>query len=258
MTVLVLGGTSEARSLAALLVAARIPVVSSLAGAVRQPRLPQGELRVGGFGGVDGLASYLTQQLISAVVDATHPFAARISDNAVIACSRTCTPLLRLGRPGWSDRPDAHTWHWADDHDQAAAVAAHLGRRVLLTTGRQHLDAFVGPLAEHSVVARVVDEPDLQLPAFWRLLRDRGPYDVTRERTLLQDNNIDVLVTKDSGGSYTESKLEAAAQLGVAVVVVRRPTRPDSAAAHEVSTPEEAVTWLLAGSVDAGPSGPRT
>ncbi|KNX36386.1 cobalt-precorrin-6A reductase [Luteipulveratus halotolerans] len=245
MTVLILGGTGEARELARLLVADGHDVVSSLAGAVREPRLPEGITRVGGFGGVDGLTRYLLTQRISAVVDATHPFAARISANAVTACRQLDVPLLRLARPGWSEHPAAATWHWVDDHVMAAATAADLGRRVLLTTGRQHLADLIPRLRQHQVIARVVDDPAMALPPTWKILRSRGPYYLENERDLLRRNAIDVLVTKDSGGAYTAPKLDAAADLSVPVVVVRRPQWPGQEVTAQVDTATGARDWAL-------------
>jgi precorrin-6A/cobalt-precorrin-6A reductase len=222
MTVLLLGGTAEARALAALLVADGVDVLSSLAGRVSRPALPVGRVRIGGFGGVDGLAAFLVEHRVSAVVDATHPFAATISANAAQACTRTGVPLLRLARPGWASHPDADRWTWVDAVTDALAVP---GDRPVLTTGRQSLAEFL-PWADRAVLARVVDPPDLELPATWRLVRSRGPYDLPGERDLLRDHRADLLVTKDSGGTHTAAKLDAARELGVRVVVVRRPHEP--------------------------------
>ncbi|WP_210439105.1 cobalt-precorrin-6A reductase [Nocardioides xinjiangensis] len=240
MTVLLLGGTGEARELAALLDEAGVRVVSSLAGRVERPRLPVGEVRSGGFGGVDGLRSWLAEHRATAVVDATHPFAEGISANAAAACAASGVPLLRLARPGWGDAPGAEDWHWVDDHATAAALAASLGRRPLLTVGRQPLAELVGPLAGHRAVARVVDPPEVEVPASWLVLLDRGPYHLAGELELFGEHGVDVLVTKDSGGRHTWPKMEAAGQLGVPVVVVRRQpevpgvaTVPDAAAAAE-------------------------
>jgi len=237
MNLLILGGTGEARELAVILTDAGITFESSLAGRVNRPRLPVGEVRIGGFGGVDGLAEHLVQNRVRAVIDATHPFAAGISANAAAACARTGVPLLRLQRSGWENAPGAGSWNWVDDHDEAALVTAGLGKRPFLTIGRQQLHRFTGPLAEAEVLARVVDEPEVELPDSWQVLLDRGPYDLAGERALLADR--DVLVTKDSGGSWTWPKMAAAAELKVPVVVVRRPAAP--AGVEQVSDPATAA-----------------
>ena len=235
--ILLLGGTAEARELAS-----RVPVLSSLAGRVSNPRMPSGAVRIGGFGGVDGLVEFLASQGVSAVVDATHPFAQTISANAAAACARVGVPLLRLERPGWSALPGADRWHWVDTHRDAARLAAELGGRVLLTTGRQSLRIFEPVLT--SVVARVVEPAvdDAILPEGWLIVLDRGPYTLEGERQLLREYAIDVLVTKDSGGDYTRPKLDAADELGIEVVVVRRPAPAEGV--EVVSSVDDAAAWL--------------
>jgi precorrin-6A/cobalt-precorrin-6A reductase len=243
MTILILGGTAEARALAQALVDRHQPVVSSLAGRVSDPALPVGEVRVGGFGGVPGLVAYLEQHSIRHLLDATHPFAAQISAHAAAAAALTGCPLLRLVRPGWRANPRADRWLWATDPDHARALADPLTVRPLITTGRQSLAAFL-PWADRGVVARVVDAPDLALPPRWTLIRSRGPYELTGERRLLADHKIDCLITKDSGGTATSAKLEAATERGLPIVIVARPSAP--AGVPTVPDVDRALAWALA------------
>jgi len=243
-TLLILGGTSEARGLADGLVAAGRPVISSLAGRVADPALPAGEVRIGGFGGRGGLTDFLREHAIAAVVDATHPFAATMSASAIAACTATSTPLVRLARPGWAAHPDADTWTWVDSPTAAAAAAADRGSRIFLTSGRTTLPAFFS-LADRFVLVRLVEAANPGLPAGWEVIRDRGPYTVENERLLMATHRIDLLVTKDSGGAMTAPKLAAAAELGAAVVVIRRPVVPGPADVPEVDSVEQAMRWCL-------------
>lgn len=239
--VLILGGTSEARDLASRLAARPgLRVVSSLAGRVRDPALPAGEVRIGGFGGAGGLAAWLTDQHVSAVIDATHPFAEGISANAAAACGQTGTPLLRVVRPPWL--PGAgDSWHEARTLAEAASLLPGLGRRVFLTTGRQGLAAFA-PLLQTWFLIRCVDPPADPMPPQHEVILARGPYDAAAERTLMRQHQIDVLVTKNSGGELTAGKLAAARELGIAVVMV---SRPELAAAPECCpSAADAENWL--------------
>ncbi len=242
MRVLILGGTGEARELAALLHGDNVAVISSLAGRVARPRLPVGEVRIGGFGGPEKLAGWLRDERIDRVVDATHPFAERISASAAQAAATGRVPLLRLARPGWSERSGVDRWTWADDLDEAAALIPSLGTRVLLTTGRQGLPAFAG--SDAFFLIRCVDPPEPPLPRDHELLLDRGPYTLAGELELIDRHRLDLVITKDSGGRLTEAKLDAARERGLPVIVVRRPPLP--AGVEAVETVEAAYAWVVA------------
>ncbi|MFB6725304.1 cobalt-precorrin-6A reductase [Kribbella sp. NPDC056345] len=236
MKVLLLGGTGEARALAALLT--DVDVVSSLAGRTKDLRLPPGEVRVGGFGGVDGLTRWLQENRVDAVIDATHPFAATMTEHAVAATRAVGVPLLVLRRPGWVAGP-GDDWHWAETADDAAELLPSLGARVFLTIGRQGLETFAN--TGLWTLARCVDPPE-PAPTWCTLLLDRGPYDVAGELDLLRRHRIDVLVTKDSGGPQTEAKLTAARELRLPVILIHRPAAP--LGVPVVETPAAAAAWL--------------
>lgn len=240
---LILGGTGEARALAQELSTER-RVISSLAGRVARPRLPVGEVRIGGFGGPDGLAEWLRAEAIGCIVDATHPFAERISASAVQAAANAGVPLLRLQRPGWSAR-QGDDWHWVDGLDEAARLVPQLGAgaeaRVLLTTGRQGLAAFRADTSSWFLV-RCVDPPEPDdLPAHHELLLDRGPYTLAGELELIDRHGITVVATKDSGGPLTVAKLDAARERGLPVIVVRRPAGPSAETVDDVAS---AAAWV--------------
>ncbi|MDF5754203.1 cobalt-precorrin-6A reductase [Spongiactinospora sp. TRM90649] len=222
--VLILGGTAEARALAAALVEdGGVHVVSSLAGRVSRPRLPVGEVREGGFGGPAGLAAWLREHAIGALVDATHPFARRMSASAAEASAATGVPLLALRRPGWREGP-GDDWRRTSSLESAAGLLT-APARVFLTTGRRSLPVFAG-LPGVWLLARSVDPPDPPVPANVRVLIGRGPYTVEGERALMREHRVDVLVTKDSGGEMTTAKLTAARELGLPVIMVDRPPPP--------------------------------
>ncbi|GAA0496276.1 cobalt-precorrin-6A reductase [Streptomyces olivaceiscleroticus] len=242
--VLILGGTTEARRLATALadgpLAGGVRVTTSLAGRVARPVLPPGEVRIGGFGGAQGLAQWLRAHQVDVLIDATHPFAGKISFNAATAASMAHVPLLALRRPGWVPG-EGDDWHPAGSLQEAAALLPELGRRVFLTTGRMGLSAFAD-LTDLWFLMRSVDAPEGPHPPHMEVLLDRGPFTLDGERALLREHRIDVVVTKDSGGAATAPKLTAAREAGVPVVVVRRPAAP--AGVPVADDPEQAVRWL--------------
>ncbi|MER7739021.1 cobalt-precorrin-6A reductase [Streptomyces sp. NPDC096538] len=245
--VLILGGTTEARRLAAgLTTRPGTRVTTSLAGRVKVPGALAGEVRVGGFGGPEGLAAWLRERQVDAVVDATHPFAATITANAARATASAGVPLVVLRRPGWRPGP-GDRWHPVPSLEAAAALLPGLGHRVLLTTGRLGLAAFAG-LTEPHFVVRSVEPPEPPLPPHTHVLLARGPFTVADETALLREHRVDVLVTKDSGGAATSAKLTAARDLGLPVVVVRRPPLPDGiTAAPDVPSALRRLDDVLAG-----------
>ncbi len=237
MRVLLLGGTAEARALAKTL-HPHVDIVSSLAGRVPDPALPAGPVRIGGFGGVDGLRRWLQDEHIDAVVDATHPFAATMTAHAAEACGELHMPHLVLARPAWE--PGAAIVV-ASDTETADAVATQCYSRVFLTTGRSGVKAFAD--SDAWFLIRAVTAPDAaSLPRHHQLLLSRGPYRYDDELSLLREHHIDALVTKNSGGDMTRAKLDAAAALNIPVVMVARPQLPAGVAA--VGTVEEAAEWV--------------
>ena len=245
MRVLLLGGTAEGRRLAARL-HPQTDVISSLAGRVPDPALPAGPVRIGGFGGVEGLRQWLRDNDIAAVIDATHPFAATMTANAAAACAELALPHLLLSRPAW-DPGDAELV--ASDREAADVVAAKGYSRVFLTTGRSGTTAFRDSGAWFLI--RVVTAPQAEnLPRDHELLLSRGPYRYEDEHRLMRDHRIDVVVTKNSGGELTRPKLVAAQALGVDVVMIDRPPLP--AGVTVVDSVDDAVGWLLSRGSAAG------
>ncbi|AKS33902.1 cobalt-precorrin-6A reductase [Mycolicibacterium goodii] len=237
MRVLLLGGTGEARALAGAL-HPEVDVISSLAGRVPDPALPVGPVRIGGFGGVEGMRRWLREENIDAVVDATHPFAATITAHAAQVCAELGLPHLVLARPAWSPG-DAIVV--ASDIEAAEAVVRHGFSRVFLTTGRSGTAAFRDVDAWFLIRAVTAPDPDT-LPARHELVLSRGPYHHEGELALLREHRIDALVTKNSGGAMTQPKLDAAAAAGVAVIMVDRPPLP--AGVRSVATVQAARDWV--------------
>jgi precorrin-6A/cobalt-precorrin-6A reductase len=236
--ILILGGTGEARELAGVLVGLGHEVITSLAGRTSDPMLPEGELRVGKFGGIPGLSAYIAAHRIELLVDATHPYAGLISINAVAAAQLTGVPLLRLMRTPWAE-PEGANWLHAEDIAAAARVLP-TGSKALLTTGHAGLEEFL-KRDDCEFVVRLIDAPELTLPRHARLLRDRPPYGLDGEMDLMRREAMTHLVSKNSGGAQTAAKLEAARLLGVTVVMIARPVYGP---ATEVTRVEDALEWV--------------
>jgi precorrin-6A/cobalt-precorrin-6A reductase len=222
--ILILGGTSEASDLAAIL-SPRIDlrVISSLAGRVSQPTLPLGMVRVGGFGGIDGLIAYLAQENIAAVIDATHPYASKISRNAELACASLNLPLIAYKRPQWKPE-EGDCWIPVPDVEAAASLVNQRGSRVFLSIGRQGLGAF-SDCKDAWFLVRAIDAPEERLPAHSKLLLERGPFHFEAEMQMLRIEGINRIVSKNSGGAATYSKIVAARTLGIPVVMLERPRK---------------------------------
>ncbi len=242
LRVLLLAGTSEASKLAEELARERrVHLTVSLAGRTSRPTIaPHTRLRIGGFGGVDGLREYLRHEAIDAVVDATHPFAAVMPFHVAEACEQTGVPLLKLYRPAWTSGTGDRWIRVSDLAEAAASLVSHAARRVFLTTGRQELEPFRS-LRDVTFVVRSVEPPDLRGFEAATPLLMRGPFDLARERLILEQHRIDTLVTKNSGGAAAEPKLHAARELGLAVVMVERPPIP---CVPTVPSVAEALSWL--------------
>ena len=235
MRILILGGTGEARELASQLVRLGHQVTTSLAGRTRAPHLPQGELRVGKFGGIPGLVGYLRMMQVDRLVDATHPYAGLISINAVAAAKQTGIPLVRYMRPEWVE-PAGAGWRHVRTLDDAAAALPPMAT-ALITTGHEGLEALLAR-NDCRLVVRLIEEPEMDLPGHARLIIGRPPYGLEHERALFSREGITHLVTKNSGGEATAAKLVAARESGAEVIMVARPVYGP---AVEVGSVEEAV-----------------
>jgi precorrin-6A/cobalt-precorrin-6A reductase len=240
--ILILGGTGEAARLARLACEAlgEGAVTTSLAGVTREPRRPPGRLRIGGFGGPEAMAEHLRAEAYTALVDATHPFAVRISEHAAEAATAAGVPRLALVRPAWEPGPGDR---WTMVADMAAAAAALDGRpeTVFLAIGRKELAPFFDAEGFRFVV-RLVEAPRDVLPLrTYVVVVARGPFTVEGEVALFRKHGVATLVCKASGGEEGRAKLVAARELGVPVVLVRRPPPPPGETA---ATPEQAMAWL--------------
>ncbi|MDP4002415.1 cobalt-precorrin-6A reductase [Methylobacterium sp. NEAU K] len=241
---LILGGTGEASALARALAGRQdLSVVLSLAGRTAKPKVEPVPTRVGGFGGAEGLARYLRRERIDRLIDATHPFAARIAGNAARAAEALGMPLLAIRRPAWSREAGDH-WTEVDSMDEAASALGLEPRRVFLTIGRQEACAFAAA-PQHRYLARTIEPLDGALPVpHLTLLEARGPFDAAAEAALMRDTGTEILVSKNSGGAATYGKIAAARSLAIPVVMVRRPEKPDVPSVPDAGG---ALRWLDAG-----------
>lgn len=244
MRLLILGGTSEATALARLLAAdCRFAVTLSLAGRTSEPAASPVPVRVGGFGGADGLARTLVEKGFDRLIDATHPFAARISANAAQAASQAGVPLLAIRRPAW-EAGEGDCWIDVPDMAAAVEVLGPVPRRVFLTIGRQEVAAFAAA-PQHAYVVRSIEPIGGTLPVpNLRTIEARGPFDAEAEEALMREAAIEMVVSKNAGGAATAGKLIAARNLGLPVVMIRRPFKPD---VPSVPDSGGAVAWLRAG-----------
>ena len=239
--ILILGGTTEARRLAERLAERDdLTVTISLAGRTTAPAAQAVPVRVGGFGGADGLARYLATERIDALIDATHPYAAVISRNAAAAAASARVPLLALRRPPWTPR-SGDRWTEVANTEAAVQVLGKEPRRVFLTLGRNEIGHFNGAPQHHYLVRSVEPvDPPLEVPHA-SYVTGRGPFTEAEDRTLLATHAIDVVVAKNSGGTATYGKIAAARALDLEVILLRRPALPE---VPTVETVAEAVTWL--------------
>lgn len=240
MRVLLLGGTTEASRLAQTLKSARIETVFSYAGRTNAPVAQPVPMRVGGFGGVTGLTTYLRDHKISHVIDATHPFAAQMSHNAHAACSAANLPLLRFERPPWGAQ-NGDDWLMVPDIESACWSLPNRPTRVFLAIGRMHVDLFAHQ-PQHHYVLRLVDAPTQPIPLrHHSVIIARGPFDVAQDTALLRDHNIGFVVAKNAGGAGAVAKITAARNLNLPVVMINRPKLPETAVAGDT---DAVMHWL--------------
>jgi precorrin-6A/cobalt-precorrin-6A reductase len=240
LRVLILGGTTDANRLAAAIAGdTRLDPILSYAGRTENPKRPPIAWRVGGFGGVDGLVNYLRSEKIARVVDATHPFAAQMSAHAIAACAATNVPLLALERAPWPRTP-GDRWIEVDDFAAAAQALGATARRVFLGIGRTQLAPFASH-PQHFYLVRLVDRPRAPLPLQAEVIVARGPFDLAGDRAMLIEHRIEIVVARDAGGDSASAKIEAARELDLPVVMVRRPFIPER---EKVESVTEVLRWL--------------
>ncbi|CUK06364.1 Precorrin-6A reductase [Ruegeria denitrificans] len=224
-----------------------IPATYSYAGRVDNPRPQPLPVRVGGFGGVDGLSRYLRAHAITHVVDATHPFAAQMSRNAIAACRDAGVPLMALNRPAWVAQ-EGDRWQHVPDIDGAVAALSGPAQRIFLAVGRMHLEDFAAQ-PQHRYLLRLVDEPGALPMPNCEVVVSRGPFSESNDRALMQRHGIELVVSKNAGGSGARAKLDAARALGVPVLMIDRPALPQR---HELTSVTQVLDWLAHSGVNLG------
>lgn len=239
MRALILGGIADASQLAAEIARARIDAVYSYGGRTRTPADQPLPIRIGGFGGVRGLADYIRRENITHVIDATHPFAAEMSGNAVEACAETGTPLIALERLPWTRVP-GDNWIKVADVNAAAAVLPEPPTNIFLAIGRQHIAPFA-TRPEHAYTLRFVDPPEAPLPFTADMIVSRGPFTIEGELEMLRGRGITCIVARNSGGDGARAKIDAARMLGLPVIMISRPQLPERL---RVESMAEIMQWL--------------
>ena len=246
MRILILGGTQEGFDLAERLAElSGVEIVSSLAGRTREPRTPKGHVRTGGFGGAEGLARYLRAERITHLINATHPFAERISANAIAATEAAGIPLMRLLRPAWIARHDDR-WIAARHAAEAAELCRREGGSIFLTLGSGEIDAFADVHNAHFLV-RMVDVPDEVPLRDYRIITARGPFLLQDELNLLREHHVGLVVAKNSGGDATYAKIEAARRMGLPVIMIERPAIALDPRSPAVGNVADVVAWVQRG-----------
>ncbi|WP_296744871.1 cobalt-precorrin-6A reductase [Mesorhizobium sp.] len=237
---LILGGTSDANLLAEAIARAGCDAIYSYGGRTRAPARQPLPIRVGGFGGASGLAAYIRQKNITHVVDATHPFAAAMSSNAVAACATTGTPLLALERAPWT-KGSGDNWIEVSDISAAVAALPDEPTRVFLAIGRQHIAAF-GAKPQHAYVLRFVDPPD-SAPPFPQadITVSRGPFVLADELETMQSRHIGWIVARNAGGAGARAKIDAARVLGLPIIMIARPQLPERPRTESIA---DVLRWL--------------
>ncbi len=241
MHVLILGGTTEASELASLLASRPdLRATLSLAGRTKNPVLPRISYRIGGFGGAEGLVAWMRENHVTAIIDATHPFASRMPFNAAVAAQACSIPIISLTRLAWKAQT-GDDWLEVETHQLAIDSLSATGKRIFLTVGRLEVDNYIAA-HQHFYLVRTIDDVSPKQLQNAKYITARAPFSVEGEQTLMEEHHIDTLITKNSGGSATAAKLVAARNLGIKVILISRPPKPDIPC---VMSAEAALAWII-------------